>query len=72
MIMKEFITDKVLLFNTGAMTVTMFTELQEVLKVILLIASIIYTIIKMLKNKSGNPDIEEQIEKYFKSKEDKS
>lgn len=70
--MKEFITDKVLLFNTGAMTVTMFTELQEVLKVILLIASIVYTIIKMLKNKSGNPDIEEQIEKYFKSKEDKS
>jgi len=72
MIMKEFITDKVLLFNTGAMTVTMFTELQEVLKVILLIASIVYTIIKMLKNKSGNTDIEEQIEKYFKSKEDKS
>lgn len=70
--MKEFITDKVLLFNTGAMTVTMFTELQEVLKVILLIASIVYTIIKMLKNKSGNTDIEEQIEKYFKSKEDKS
>lgn len=68
--MKEFITDKVLLLNTGAITVTMFTELQEVLKIILLIVSITYTIIKMVKGKSGNKNIEEEIQKYFKSKKD--
>jgi hypothetical protein len=66
--MKEFITDKVLLFNTGAITVTMFTELQEVLKIILLIVSITYTIIKMVKGKTGNKSIEEEIQKYFKHK----
>lgn len=69
--MKEFITDKVLLLNTGAITVTMFTELQEVLKIILLIVSITYTIIKMVKGKKGNTELEKQIENYFKNKKDK-
>lgn len=69
--MKEFITDKVLLLNTGAITVTMFTELQEVLKIILLIVSITYTIIKMLKGKKGNTELEKQIDEYFKNKKDK-
>ena len=68
--MKEFITDKVLLINTGAITVTMFTELQEVLKIILLIVSITYTIIKMVKGKKGDTELEERIDKYFKSKKD--
>ena len=69
--MKEFITDKVLLLNTGAITVTMFTELQEVLKIILLIVSITYTIIKMVKGKKGNTELEKQIDEYFKNKKDK-
>jgi len=69
--MKEFITDKVLLLNTGAITVTMFTELQEVLKIILLIVSITYTIIKMVKGKKGNTELEKQIEEYFNNKKDK-
>ena len=69
--MKEFITDKVLLLNTGAITVTMFTELQEVLKIILLIVSITYTIIKMVKGKKGNTELEKQIENYFNNKKDK-
>jgi len=63
---KEFITDKVLLLNTGALTVTTFMELQEILKIILLITSIIYTIFKMIYKGKGNPDLEKQINDILK------
>ncbi len=69
--MKELLTDKVLLLNTGALSVTMFTEIQEILKIILLIISISYTIIKMIRNKKGDDIIEQQIKNYFKSNSDK-
>lgn len=69
--MKELLTDKVLLLNTGALSVTMFTEIQEILKIILLIISIAYTIIKMIRNKKGDDIIEQQIKNYFKSNSDK-
>lgn len=63
---KEFITDKVLLLNTGALTVTTFMELQEILKIVLLITSIIYTIFKMIYKGKGNTDLEQQINDILK------
>lgn len=59
--------DKVLMLNAGIAAIT-FTELEEVLKIVLLISSIIYTIIKIVFNKNGNPQLEEEIKKYFEKK----
>jgi hypothetical protein len=59
--MKELIRDKVLLFNTGALTITSFMELQEVLKIILLVISILYTALKMIKSfKEKDKDCEQK------------
>ena len=65
--MKNLIMDKVLMLNAGIAAIT-FTELEEVLKIVLLISSIIYTIIKIVFNKNGNPQLEEEIKKYFEKK----
>ena len=68
--MKNLIMDKVLMFNAGITALT-FTEIEEVLKIILLICSIAYTIIKMTLNKKGNPELEQEIKKYFEKKSEK-
>ena len=68
--MKNFIMDKVLMFNAGITALT-FTEIEELLKIILLICSIAYTIIKIVFNKNGNPQLEEEIKKYFEKKSEK-
>jgi len=62
--------DKVLMLNAGITALT-FTEIEELLKIILLICSIAYTIIKIVLNKNGNPQLEEQIKKYFEKKDEK-
>lgn len=67
--MKEFLTDKVLLVNAGALSVTTFMELQEILKILLLITSIIYTIYKMIYNHKGNPELEKQIKDILDKKD---
>jgi len=43
---KQLIGDKVILFNTGAITIS-FMDVEQTLKLILLSASIIYTIIRI-------------------------
>ena len=43
---KQVLTDKVILLNTGAITVS-FLDIEQTLKLILLSASIIYTIIRI-------------------------
>jgi len=68
--MKNFIMDKVLMLNAGITALT-FTEIEELLKIILLICSIAYTIIKIVLNENGNPQLEEQIKKYFEKKDEK-
>lgn len=43
---RQIIHDKVILFNAGAFTIS-FMDIQEILKIILLLASIIYTICRI-------------------------
>jgi len=62
--------DKVLMFNAGITALT-FTEIESLLKIVLLIMSITYTIIKIIYNKDGNSDLEKQIKKYFNKKDEK-
>jgi len=62
--------DKVLMFNAGITALT-FTEIESLLKIVLLIMSITYTIIKIIYNKDGNSDLEKQIKKYFQKKDEK-
>jgi hypothetical protein len=68
--MKNLIMDKVLMFNAGITALT-FTEIESLLKIVLLIMSITYTIIKIIYNKDDNSDLEKQIKKYFQKKDDK-
>lgn len=44
---KNIINDKVILFNTGALTIS-FTDVEAILKIILLSASILYTFYRIL------------------------
>lgn len=46
MMIKQFISDKVILCNAGALTIS-FTQVENTLKIILLLASIIYTLSKI-------------------------
>jgi len=62
--------DKVLMFNAGITALT-FTEIESLLKIVLLIMSITYTIIKIIYNKDDNSDLEKQIKKYFNKKDNK-
>jgi len=62
--------DKVLMLNAGITALT-FTEIESLLKIVLLIMSITYTIIKIIYNKDGNSDLEKQIKKYFQKKDEK-
>lgn len=62
--MKQIIWDKVMLFNVGAMTLS-FMEIESLLKIVLLIVSIIYTIIKIVYKKDFNSPLDEQIRKFF-------
>jgi hypothetical protein len=68
--MKNLIMDKVLMLNAGITALT-FTEIESLLKIVLLIMSITYTIIKIIYNKDDNSDLEKQIKKYFQKKDDK-
>lgn len=43
---KQFISDKVILCNAGALTIS-FTDLEQTLKIILLLASIVYTLTRI-------------------------
>jgi len=70
MYMKNLIMDKVLMLNAGITALT-FTEIESLLKIVLLIMSITYTIIKIIYNKDGNSDLEKQIKKYFNKKDEK-
>jgi len=70
MYMKNLIMDKVLMLNAGITALT-FTEIESLLKIVLLIMSITYTIIKIIYNKDGNSDLEKQIKKYFQKKDEK-
>jgi hypothetical protein len=69
--MKDFILDKVMLLNAGAMTLS-FMEIESLLKIVLLIISIIYTIIKIIYKK-GDTNLDEQINKFLnRNKKDSS
>jgi len=70
MYMKNLIMDKVLMLNAGITALT-FTEIESLLKIVLLIMSITYTIIKIIYNKDDNSDLEKQIKKYFNKKDNK-
>lgn len=63
--------DKVVLLNTGVFTLS-FMEIESLLKIILLIVSIIYTIIKILYKKDFNTPLDKQIMKLFNNRKDKS
>ena len=64
--MKQFLLDKVLLLN-GSVLALSFMEIEAILKLILLIFSIAYTIIKMIKGVEGSPQINEWITNFFNS-----
>jgi len=46
--MREILTDKVILCNAGAITIS-FMDIEQTLKIILLSASIVYTLVKLYK-----------------------
>jgi hypothetical protein len=46
--MREILTDKVILCNAGAITIS-FMDIEEILKLILLSASLLYTLVKLYK-----------------------
>jgi hypothetical protein len=62
--MKQIIWDKVMLINASVMTLT-FVEIESLLKILLMIVSIIYTIVKILYNKEGDTEINNRIRKFF-------
>ena len=63
--MKDFILDKVMWINFSVMTLS-FAEIESLLKIVLLIASIVYTIIKIVYNKSGDEQLNKKIRDYFR------
>lgn len=63
--MKGLLLDKVIWLNSTILAAVSFVELEAILKLILLIFSIAYTIIKMLKNSEGNPSINSWITNFF-------
>lgn len=67
--MKQIIWDKVMLINAGVMTLS-FVEIESLLKIILLIVSIIYTIFKIVWKTEGNEHINEAIRKFFSKGDD--
>lgn len=69
--MKQIMWDKVMLLNTGVFTLS-FMEIESLLKIILLIVSIIYTIIKIVYKKDFNTPLDKQIMKLFNNRKDKS
>jgi steroid 5-alpha reductase family enzyme len=64
MFMKQIIWDKVMLINASVMTLS-FVEIESLLKILLMIVSIIYTIVKILYNKEGDSEINNRIRKFF-------
>jgi len=64
-VMKDFILDKVMWINFSVMTLS-FAEIESLLKIVLLIASIVYTIIKIVYNKSGDEQLNKKIRDYFR------
>jgi len=66
--MKDFLLDKVILLNASVLATITFTELYELLEILLMVVSIIYTIIKIHKGVEGNPTINTFIESLFKNK----
>lgn len=64
--MKQFLLDKVILLN-GSVLALSFLEIEAILKLILLIFSIGYTIIKMIKGVEGSPQINAWITNFFNS-----
>jgi len=68
MYMKQILLDKVMLLNAGVMTLS-FVEIESLLKIVLLIVSIIYTIIRIIYQKQGDPELNRRIREFF-SKDD--
>ena len=54
-----------MLINFGVMTLS-FAEIESLLKIVLLIASIVYTIIKIVYNKNGDEQLNKKIRHYFR------
>lgn len=65
------IMDKVILLNASALTLS-FMEIEALLKIVLLIFSIIYTIVKIVFNKPGNEFINNAINNMFGNKTKKN
>ena len=63
--MKQLLLDHVMLINFGVMTLS-FAEIESLLKIVLLIASIVYTIIKIVYNKNGDEQLNKKIRHYFR------
>jgi len=68
MYMKQILLDKVMLLNAGVMTLS-FVEIESLLKIVLLIVSIIYTIIRIIYQKQGDRQLNKRIREFF-SKDD--
>jgi len=69
MIMKQILWDKVMLLNAGALTLS-FMEIESLLKIVLLIVSILYTIAKIIWRKEGDPHINKKIREFFSKDDD--
>jgi len=69
MFMKQIIWDKVMLLNAGALTLS-FMEIESLLKIVLLIISIIYTIVRIIYQKQGDPELNKRIREFFSKNDD--
>jgi len=63
--MKQILLDKVIMLNAGVFAAISFMEIEAALQLLLLIVSIIYTIIKMVKGVDGNSSINNWITTHF-------
>lgn len=70
MIMKQIIWDKVMLLNAGVMTLS-FVEIESLLKIVLLIVSIVYTIVRIIYQKQGDPELNKKIREFFSKNDSK-
>ena len=63
----SILNDKVILMNISTLTLS-FADIEEILKLVLLIFSIIYTIVKIFRG-GGNETIDKVIQQIFNKKD---
>lgn len=71
--MKQILMDRVIMLNASVLAGINFLQIEAILELLLLLASLVYTIVKMIRQVEGNATINNWIDAFFdKNKRDKS